>query len=128
MEINYLAIGEKIKKYRKEQKIPQQKLAKIIGISSSHMCNIEKGRTKFGLSTLMTVAAALKVNTDLLLYEQISKRGKMRAIVLDEMEAQLRDCNEVQMQMLREFFHSEKKRLTQLAEEIKEEKKQKSLW
>lgn len=128
MEINYLAIGEKIKKYRKEQKIPQQKLAKIIGISSSHMCNIEKGRTKFGLSTLMTVAAALKVNTDLLLYEQISKRGKMRAIVLDEMEAQLRDCNEVQMQMLREFFHSEKKRLTQLAEEIKEDKKQKSLW
>jgi|GEM_PF-153845 len=128
MEINYLAIGEKIKKYRKEQKIPQQKLAKIIGISSSHMCNIEKGRTKFGLSTLMTVAAALKVNTDLLLYEQISKRGKMRAIVLDEIEAQLRDCNEVQMQMLREFFHSEKKRLTQLAEEIKEDKKQKSLW
>ncbi len=128
MEMNYLVIGEKIKKYRKEQKIPQQKLAKIIGISASHMCNIEKGRTKFGLSTLMTVAEALVVNTDLLLYEQISKRGKMRAIVLDEIEEQLKDCNEVQMQMLREFFHSEKSRLVQLAKEIKEDKRQKSLW
>ncbi len=128
MEMNYLVIGEKIKKYRKEQKIPQQKLAKIIGISASHMCNIEKGRTKFGLSTLMTVAEALGVNTDLLLYEQISKRGKMRAIVLDEIEEQLKDCNEVQMQMLREFFHSEKSRLVQLAKEIKEDKRQKSLW
>lgn len=124
MEMNYLVIGEKIKKYRKEQKIPQQKLAKIIGISASHMCNIEKGR----LSTLMTVAEALGVNTDLLLYEQISKRGKMRAIVLDEIEEQLKDCNEVQMQMLREFFHSEKSRLVQLAKEIKEDKRQKSLW
>ena len=128
MEMNYLVIGEKIKKYRKEQKIPQQKLAKIIGISASHMCNIEKGRTKFGLSTLMTVAEALGVNTDLLLYEQISKRGKMRAIVLDEIEEKLKDCNEVQMQMLREFFHSEKSRLVQLAKEIKEDKRQKSLW
>lgn len=128
MEMNYLVIGEKIKKYRKEQKIPQQKLAKIIGISASHMCNIEKGRTKFGLSTLMTVAEALGVNTDLLLYEQISKRGKMRAIVLDEIEEQLKDCNEVQMQMLKEFFHSEKSRLVQLAKEIKEDKRQKSLW
>ncbi len=128
MEMNYLVIGEKIKKYRKEQKIPQQKLAKIIGISASHMCNIEKGRTKFELSTLMTVAEALGVNTDLLLYEQISKRGKMRAIVLDEIEEQLKDCNEVQMQMLREFFHSEKSRLVQLAKEIKEDKRQKSLW
>ncbi len=128
MEMNYLVIGEKIKKYRKEQKIPQQKLAKIIGISASHMCNIEKGRTKFGLSTLMTVAEALGVNTDLLLYEQISKRGKMRAIVLDEIEEQLKDCNEVQMQMLREFFHSEKSRPVQLAKEIKEDKRQKSLW
>lgn len=128
MEMNYLVIGEKIKKYRKEQKIPQQKLAKIIGISASHMCNIEKGRTKFGLSMLMTVAEALGVNTDLLLYEQISKRGKMRAIVLDEIEEQLKDCNEVQMQMLREFFHSEKSRLVQLAKEIKEDKRQKSLW
>lgn len=128
MEMNYLVIGEKIKKYRKEQKIPQQELAKIIGISASHMCNIEKGRTKFGLSTLMTVAEALGVNTDLLLYEQISKRGKMRAIVLDEIEEQLKDCNEVQMQMLREFFHSEKSRLVQLAKEIKEDKRQKSLW
>ena len=128
MEMNYLVIGEKIKKYRKEQKIPQQKLAKIIGISAWHMCNIEKGRTKFGLSTLMTVAEALGVNTDLLLYEQISKRGKMRAIVLDEIEEQLKDCNEVQMQMLREFFHSEKSRLVQLAKEIKEDKRQKSLW
>ena len=128
MEMNYLVIGEKIKKYRKEQKIPQQKLAKIIGISASHMCNIEKGRTKFGLSTLMTVAEALGVNTDLLLYEQISKRGKMRAIVLDEIEEQLKDCNEVQMQMLREFFHSEKSRLVQLAKEIKEDKRQMPLW
>ncbi len=128
MEMNYLVIGEKIKKYRKEQKIPQQKLAEIIGISASHMCNIEKGRTKFGLSTLMTVAEVLGVNTDLLLYDQISKRGKMRAIVLDEIEEQLKDCNEVQMQMLREFFHSEKSRLMQLAKEMKEDKRQKSLW
>ncbi len=58
MEINYLAIGERIKKYRRERKIPQQKLAKLVGISVPHMCNIENGRTKFGLPILVALADA----------------------------------------------------------------------
>ena len=119
MEINYLAIGERIKKYRRERKIPQQKLAKLVGISVPHMCNIENGRTKFGLPILVALADALEVRPDLLLYEQINQHGKMRTMILEEIEAQMMGCSEVQIQMLRESFRNEKRLFLQYEEKLR---------
>ena len=47
MDIDYLAIGKRIKAYRKERKMSQEELAEEIDISVPHMCNIENGNSAF---------------------------------------------------------------------------------
>ncbi len=120
MDIDYLAIGKRIKAYRKERKMSQEELAEEIDISVPHMCNIENGKTKFSLPILVGLANALAVRPDALLYDQIGEKGQMRALVLEEIEAQLADCTEVQMQMLGEAFCNEKKLLMEYEKKLKE--------
>lgn len=119
MELDYLAIGKRIKMYRKERKMSQEDLAEAIDISVPHMCNIENAKTKFSLPILVALANALQVRPDALLMDQISEKGQMRAIILAELEAQLVDCTEVQMQMLKEAFCNEKKLLLEYEEKLK---------
>ena len=61
MDIDYLAIGKRIKAYRKERKMSQEELAEEIDISVPHMCNIENGKTKFSFPILVGLANALAV-------------------------------------------------------------------
>ena len=84
------------------------------------MCNIENGKTKFSFPILVGLANALAVRPDALLYDQIGEKGQMRALVLEEIEAQLADCTEVQMQMLGEAFCNEKKLLMEYEKKLKE--------
>ena len=76
MDIDYLAIGKRIKAYRKERKMSQEELAEEIDISVPHMCNIENGKTKFSLPILVGLANALAVRPDALLYDQIGENWR----------------------------------------------------
>lgn len=52
MMIDYCSIGKRIKLTRIKQGVLQKDLAEKIGISKSHMSNIETAHTKIGLETL----------------------------------------------------------------------------
>ena len=45
MELDYCAIGTRIKERRAKKKWTQEMLASAVGISNPHMSNIERGRT-----------------------------------------------------------------------------------
>ena len=87
--MNYCAIGQKIRKYRKAKGLSQEQLAELINISVTHMSHIETGNTKLSLQVLVDLSTALEVNADDLLFEK--KSGK--ATALDELSETLDKCS-----------------------------------
>lgn len=71
--MNYVEIGQRIRKYRKQQNLSQEELAEKIGISTTHMSHIETGSTKLSLPVLVDLAVNLKVKTDSLLFNEEDK-------------------------------------------------------
>ncbi len=64
-------LGEKIKTLRKQARFTLKLLAQKSNISSSYLCDIEKGRSSPSLETLKSIAAALKMPPSALLYGSI---------------------------------------------------------
>ena len=71
--MDYYAIGQRIKEFRKKENMTQEQLADAVNISPSHMSHIETGITKLGLSVLVGIAKALNVHTDDLLFDQTNE-------------------------------------------------------
>lgn len=58
---NVKALGEKIKKYRKQRGLSQVELAVIVSLSTGYIGSIEQGLRYPSLKTLERIARALKV-------------------------------------------------------------------
>ena len=71
MEIDYNAIGNRIRKCRKQLNMTQQKLAEISDLSDTNISHIERGATKLSLPSLIAIANALHTTTDYLLMDVI---------------------------------------------------------
>lgn len=69
IRVDYYAIGQRIRKFRKAKRLSQEELAELVGISTTHMSHIETGNTKLSLNVLVDIAAALNVLADDLLSE-----------------------------------------------------------
>lgn len=69
-ELDYTKIGEHIRLIRNKQNLSQEDLAEICDISPSYMGHIERGTRKMSLETFVTIANALHVSCDYLLYNQ----------------------------------------------------------
>ncbi len=96
MEVDYVAIGKRIKQLRREQYMSQETLAMRIDVSIPHMSNIENGKTKFSLQVLLSLAEALNVTPDALLVG-LEDGNVARSRIIREIITQLKDCNEGQM-------------------------------
>ena len=64
--IDYKAMGRRIREKRNEVKITQEKLAEMIDISPSHIGEIERGTSVCSLEVLVNIATALDLNLDTL--------------------------------------------------------------
>ncbi len=71
MNIDYKTVGARIRKVRMEHDLTQEALAELVGISTSHVSNIETGTKQISLSTLIKLANALKVSVDELLFDNV---------------------------------------------------------
>jgi len=99
MHLNYAVIGKRIKLIRTEQKLSQFALAERIGKSPTYISHIENGSKSASLETLVTIANALKVTTDILLAECLEHNKKL---VNYEFSALLADCNEYEKRVIME--------------------------
>lgn len=72
MELNYTLIGIRIKKLRKSRKITQDTLSELSDISPQHLSQIESGKTKLSLPTLVNICNALDITADRLLCDVLS--------------------------------------------------------
>ena len=71
MEPDYKALGKRIKIARINADMTQDRLSTMLEMSPSHMSNIETGSTKISLTALVSIANALGVTVDDLLYDSI---------------------------------------------------------
>jgi transcriptional regulator with XRE-family HTH domain len=55
-------LGQNIRRYRKQHAMTQKDLAKITGVASMHISNIEQGRTGVSLDRLVLICEQLNVS------------------------------------------------------------------
>lgn len=110
MEIDYKAIGQRIKIARIRKEITQEAVADTIDITPAHMSNIETGKTKVSLPTLIAIANALSVSVDVLLCDNV-----LASKVVFEGEAKevFKDCDEYEIRLLVNLLKSSKEAIRQ---------------
>ena len=81
-------IGRRIKEIRKQKKIPQEKLAEMIGISPNYMSALERGAYNIKLELLVQIIDCLDITADDL-FRDVIKNGYMNRTsrLSDEIEA-----------------------------------------
>ncbi len=72
MELDYVAIGSRIKKARINTNMTQEKLANEVGVSTRFINNIERGDKGMSLETLVGIANVLAVSADDLLCDNLA--------------------------------------------------------
>ena len=65
--MDYILLGQRIRRYRQVKKLTQEQLAELADISASFMGHIERGSRVASLDTLMKICAALGVTPNDLL-------------------------------------------------------------
>lgn len=90
MQPDYKAIGKRVQKRRTAKKISQAELAKKISVTSPHISNIERGKTKVSLPTLMEIARALNTTLDDLVCDSLPEA---KDVILGDFSDTLRSCS-----------------------------------
>jgi len=105
VEIDYKAIGQRVKIARIKKGTTQEAIADIIDVTPAHMSNIETGKTKVSLPTLIAIANALSVSVDTLLCDNV-----LTSKVIFEGEAKevFKDCDEYEIRLLVDLLKSAK--------------------
>ena len=70
-KLDYAAIGRRIRDARKKLGMTQEKLAELTGLSVPHVSNIENGKTKLSLPTLVMIANVLESSLDALVHDSL---------------------------------------------------------
>lgn len=71
MQINYLLLGEKIKKFRRRKKLSQYSLAERINVSPPYISRIECGKNRVSLELLVKICEVLEINAAEFLTENL---------------------------------------------------------
>ena len=78
---DYVALGERIRKARKQKFLTQELLAEACDLSTAHIGHIERGTRALSIESLITIANVLEVSTDYLLLDvSVNTEKKMSAL------------------------------------------------
>ena len=108
MELDYKAIGKRIKIARIKADFTQERLAEAVEISPTHMSNIETGTTRVSLSAIVNLANALSVTVDDLLCDSVVKS---KVQFEKDIAAVLDDCDEHEIRIIKDMAQALKETL-----------------
>lgn len=97
MEIDYLAIGRRIRKFRLERGFTQERLAEMAELTPAHFSHVETGNTKVSLPSLLRIAASLDVTLDDLVCDNLTHT---KHVSMKELDALLADCSDAEARAL----------------------------
>lgn len=78
-ELNVTALGKRVKEYRKTRNYSAEKLGEMVGVTQSHITNIESGNSRASAEILVRIANALDVSLDMLLCDSLSAKANQKA-------------------------------------------------
>jgi transcriptional regulator with XRE-family HTH domain len=108
MVIDYNAIGLRIKFARIKAKITQEALATKIGMSTTHVSNIETGNAKLSLPAIINIANVLAISVDDLLCDNVIRSNH---VFNKEAQNILIDCSPYDIRILLDVLKSTKEAL-----------------
>lgn len=108
--MDYYAIGQRIRKFRKAHDWSQEKLAEKVEISTTHMSHIETGSTKLSLPVLVSLANVLDVRTDDLLFDRTQDSHNAAVSEITEILSQ---CTTQQVRFLGDLIRASKTAMNQ---------------
>ena len=112
MELDYRAIGKRIKIARIKADLTQEALAEKASLSATHMSNIETGNSKLSLPTIVSLANALGVSVDEFLCDSVIHA---KDIYSQEIQSLVSDCDEYEIRMIADFVKAAKETIRKYA-------------
>ena len=85
MALDYAAIGQRIRMFRIKRGWKQSDLAEKSGVEPSNISHIERAATKLSLPTLVSIANALEVSLDEIVYNSLIKNKHIYVKEIDEL-------------------------------------------
>ena len=106
MELDYTAIGKRIRKLRLDKKWSQDTLREKVNISKTHMSHIETGTTKLSLPVLVDLANAMGTTTDHILRDSVDSTIP---VFMHEIQEILNDCSTYELRAMIDTMYLVKK-------------------
>lgn len=100
VDIDYKAIGVRVRNARLRKGMTQGNIAKITGLSTPHISNIETGNTKLGLPTIINLANVLDVSVDELLCDNVHHSEQVYCQELSEL---VQECSVDELHIIAEL-------------------------
>ncbi len=97
MKIDYLAIGQRIRKFRLERGFTQERLAEMAELTPTHFSHVETGNTKVSLPSLLRIAVSLNVTLDDLVCDSLTHT---KHVSMKEIDTLLSDCSDTEARAL----------------------------
>ena len=111
MELDYQAIGVRIRRFRKARGLTQQALAERSNQEPSNVSHIERGATKLSLPTMVNIANALEVTVDQILCDSLPAS---RSVFETEAAHILSDCSHLELKIITETIRTLKENLRRM--------------
>ena len=108
MELDYKAIGKRVKIARIKADMKQEQLAERTNLSPTHISNVETGTTKVSLSAIVSIANALGVTADDLLCDSVIHANVQFERDIAEL---LEDCDPYEIRMVKDMTEALKETL-----------------
>lgn len=108
VELNYCSIGQRIKIARIKKGMTQETVSDLIDITPGYMSNIETGKTKVSLPTLIAIANVLSITVDTLICDSLQTS---KVIFEGEAKTLFDDCDEYEVRFLVDLLKAGKEAL-----------------
>lgn len=105
MALDYAAIGQRIRMFRIKRGWKQSDLAEKSGVEPSNISHIERAATKLSLPTLVSIANALEVSLDEIVYNSLIKNKHIYVKEIDELVG---DCDPKELSTIIQIIRTTK--------------------
>ena len=105
MELDYKAIGKRIKIARIKADLTQEALAEKAELSATHMSNIETGSSKLSLPMIVALANALSASVDEFLCDSVIHS---KEVFSQEIQDIVADCDDYEIRILADLLKASK--------------------
>ena len=104
-DIDFDSIGKKLKEIRQNKNFTQEFVATSVGVNTSHISNIENGKVKISLTTLVNVCNTLGTTVDYVLKNEYNDTSSAvdNAILSELQKCNLKNSSNITIKLYHSF-------------------------